>query len=132
MRDNLIFRDDNTRGEVVFNYLSWVDVIIAVIFKYTEKSKEECSYLVRSSQLIKNAANSYMSVVLCSHEIEYHWAMLIAYGDLYWKNGVSQDEPDGYWEWEWESEYRKANYLAEESFIFINGFSSKEDEINLL
>ncbi|MDX6917655.1 hypothetical protein R9X49_21345 [Pectobacterium carotovorum] len=130
MRGNLIFRDNNTGNKIVFNYLSWVDVITAVIFKYTDKSKEECSYLLRSSQLIKNATNSYMSVVLCSHEIEYHWAMLIAYGDLYWKNGVSQDEPDGYWEW--ESEYRKANYLAEESFIFINGFSSKEDQISLL
>ncbi|WP_338327739.1 hypothetical protein [Pectobacterium brasiliense] len=116
--DNLIFCDNETSGKIIFNYHTWCELIIAVIFKYTENSKEESDCLVRSSKLIKNATNSYMSVVLCSHEIEYHWAMFIAYGDLYWKNGVSQDEPDGYWEW--ESEYRKANCLAEESFVFID------------
>ncbi|MDY4383435.1 MULTISPECIES: hypothetical protein [Pectobacterium] len=116
--DNLIFCDNETGDEIIFNYHTWCELIIAVIFKYTENTKEESDYLVHSSKLIKNATNSYMSVVLCSHEIEYHWAMLIAYGDLYWKNGVSQDEPDGYWEW--ESEYRKANCLAEESFVFID------------
>nr|WP_240354094.1 hypothetical protein [Pectobacterium brasiliense] len=114
----MIFCDNETSGKIIFNYHTWCELIIAVIFKYTENSKEESDCLVRSSKLIKNATNSYMSVVLCSHEIEYHWAMFIAYGDLYWKNGVSQDEPDGYWEW--ESEYRKANCLAEESFVFID------------
>ncbi|MDG0803652.1 hypothetical protein [Pectobacterium polaris] len=116
--DNLVFGDNETGDEVIFNYYSWCELITAVICKYTGKSKEESHYLVHSSQLIKNATNGYMSVVLCSHEIEYHWAMLITYGELYWNNGISQDEPDGYWEW--ESEYRKANFLAEESFIFIN------------
>ncbi|PWD59765.1 hypothetical protein [Pectobacterium parmentieri] len=116
--DNLIFRDEKTGEVVIFNYFTWVEVIKGVIFKYTEKSKEDIDFLVASHSLVKNANSNYISVVLCSHEVEYHWAMLIVYGELYWNYGVTQNEPDGYWDW--ETDYRKFNDLAEDSFVFID------------
>lgn len=59
-----------------------------------------------------------MAACMRSHESEYHWAMLIAFGEQYWLKGISQDEPDDYFEW--ESKYKKIKGLAEESFIFLD------------
>jgi hypothetical protein len=115
MVDGLRFEDDD--GEVViFNFKTWVNVIKAIIVKYTNKSEEEAERLVMSSSLVNKPISNYIGVTLRSHETEYHWAMLIAYGERYWDKGISSDEPDGYSEWEYK--YRELHQLAKESFEF--------------
>lgn len=115
--DGLVF-DDAGGGSVVFNYRTWVEMLCAVICAYAGKSRQESELLVASSAVVKNAAASHMSVVLCSHELEYHWAMLIAHGENYWAHGIEPTEPDGYVEW--ERAYRRRNGLADESFLYID------------
>jgi len=101
--DGIRFNDSNE--SVVFNYYSWVELIKAIIVKYANKTEGEAERIVLASPLVRITENDYMSVALRSHESEYHWAMLIAYGDQFWTKGVSPNEPEGYFEW--EKEYKK-------------------------
>ncbi|AHW93952.1 hypothetical protein [Enterobacter asburiae] len=112
--DGIRFNDSN--DIIVFNYYSWVELIKAIIVKYANKTESEAERIVLASPLVRITENDYTSVALRSHESEYHWAMLIAYGDQYWTKGVSSNEPEGYFEW--EKEYKKKNKLAEDNFIF--------------
>lgn len=80
--DGIRFNDSNE--SVVFNYYSWVELIKAIIVKYANKTEGEAERIVLASPLVRITENDYMSVALRSHESEYHWAMLIAYGDQFW------------------------------------------------
>jgi len=113
--DGLLFQDEED-GNIIFNFKTWLEIIKAIVIKYTNKSREEAEVLVMSSSLACNSINNSMAVSLRSHETEYHWAMLIAYGERYWEKGISSDEPAGYLEW--DREYRESHCLAEESFEF--------------
>ncbi|MDR9946454.1 hypothetical protein MX989_10220 [Enterobacter sichuanensis] len=79
--DGIRFNDSNE--SVVFNYYSWVELIKAIIVKYANKTEGEAERIVLASPLVRITENDYMSVALRSHESEYHWAMLIAYGDQF-------------------------------------------------
>ncbi|WP_338307101.1 hypothetical protein [Escherichia coli] len=82
-----------------------------------EKMNKNLTSYFFSSVLFNNLKiESYNDVTFYSHEVEYHWAMLIAYGEFYWEKGISSQEPEGYFEW--EAQYRKNHNLAEESFEF--------------
>ncbi|MEQ9944759.1 hypothetical protein [Pectobacterium aroidearum] len=116
--DGIRFENSHSSETVIFNFYTWVEVIKAIIVKYANKTEREAEHLVSMSPILCNPVDNYMSVVMRSHESEYHWAMLITYGEGYWENGVNLNEPDGYFDW--ENEYRKKNNLAEECFIFID------------
>ncbi|WP_336296460.1 hypothetical protein [Cronobacter dublinensis] len=119
--DGIVFeKNSSSTNKIVFNFRSWVAVIIGLVVKCTDISKQEAEGLVFNSPIICGALNNYMSVALRSHETEYHWAMTIAYGDRYWDKDIRAEEPHDYFEW--ESEYREKNGLAKESFEFIDGF----------
>ncbi len=82
-----------------------------------EKMNKNLTSYFFSSVLFNNLKiESYNDVTFYSHEVEYHWAILIAYGELYWEKGISSQEPEGYFEW--EAQYRKNHNLAEKSFEF--------------
>ncbi|CAI0928755.1 hypothetical protein [Serratia fonticola] len=115
--DGLIFKDDDDQDEsVIFNYLSWVEIIKAIIMKYGDKNLLEVESLIRDSKTVNSPICNYMDVMVLCHESEYFWAMLIVHGDQYWLKGVSPHEPDGYFEW--AEQYRKDHNLAAESFVF--------------
>lgn len=115
--DNIVFKNnDNNNESIIFNFYTWTELIKAIIKKYTDKSEYDIDSLVYGTPLVKNALNSYMSAVVRCHETEYHWAMLLAYGERYWERGISPQEPEGYLEW--DQQYRKEHNLAEESFEF--------------
>lgn len=118
--DGIIFEEnESSPNKIVFNFRSWVNIIIGLVIKYTDKSKQEVEDLVFQSPIICGALNNYMSVALRSHETEYHWAMTIVYGERYWDKNISVEEPQDYFEW--ENEYRLKNNLAKESFEFFDG-----------
>ncbi|HHP7836714.1 MULTISPECIES: hypothetical protein [Serratia] len=103
--DGILFRDENDSNEtVVFNFYTWVEMLKAIIVKYAQKSESDAELLVLSSSLVCKPINSYTAVCLRSHEIEYHWAMLIAYGEQYWLKGVESKQPDGYFDWDVQHE----------------------------
>lgn len=112
-----LMSDKNNTQSVIFNVHSWSEIIKAILVKYANKSEVESSEIFHESIIIKNFnVTSYNDVIFYSHELEYHWAMLMAHGEQYWLKGISSDEPDGYFEW--ETQYRKDHNLAEESFEF--------------
>ncbi|ELY3732047.1 hypothetical protein SMX76_004240 [Cronobacter sakazakii] len=118
--DGIIFEEnESSPNKIVFNFRSWVNIIIGLVIKYTDKSKQEAEDLVFQSPIICGALNNYMSVALRSHETEYHWAMTIVYCERYWDKNISVEEPQDYFEW--ENEYRLKNNLAKESFEFFDG-----------
>ena len=115
--DGILFVNDEDANETVkFNFYTWTELIKAIIIKYAVKSRDEANSLISNTPVINNALDDYLSVVVRSHEAEYHLAMLIAYGEQYWLKGISSDEPDDYFEW--EEQYRKEYNLAKESFEF--------------
>ncbi len=101
---------------MIFNFKTWLEITKAILIRYATKNREEARILVISSSLACNSINNSMAVSLRSYETEYHWAMLIAYGERYWENGIHSDGPEGYLEW--DKEYRESHCLAEESFEF--------------
>ncbi|QSW90943.1 hypothetical protein J0383_09065 [Flavobacterium endoglycinae] len=118
IRDSILFiNPDNNNESIIFNLKSWIRIIEAIIEKYANKTYEESRNMVLSSSLIKNLdLKNYHDLTFYSHETEYHWAMMIAYGNLYWKKGINSDEPEDFSEW--ENKFRKDHNLAEESFVF--------------
>ncbi|MGT5000412.1 hypothetical protein ACRWF7_17995, partial [Escherichia coli] len=110
-------RNFNQRVSLGRNDLLIRTFLKAIMMKYAGKNEQESDKLFFSSVLFNNLKiESYNDVTFYSHEVEYHWAMLIAYGELYWEKGISSQEPEGYFEW--EAQYRKNHNLAEESFEF--------------
>ncbi|TDT51582.1 hypothetical protein DFO53_4087 [Enterobacter sp. AG5470] len=115
--DGMVFvNDKNINETVVFNFHTWVEMIKAILLKYTDKLESEMDCLIYNNPLIENACDNYMAVIVRCHETEYHWAMLIAHGEQYWNKGISTQEPAGYFEW--EKQFRDENKLAAESFEF--------------
>ena len=76
-------RFNNSNQTIIFNHYSWVELIKAIIVGYANKTESEAERIVLASPLVRITENDYMSVALRSHESEYHWAMLIVYGDQY-------------------------------------------------
>ncbi len=119
IKDGIQFIDENNTNEkVIFNFHSWLSLIKGIIINYGKKSENEAESLLLNSSIVNTSLETYMAACMRSHESEYHWAMLIAFGEQYWLKGISQDEPDDYFEW--ESKYKKIKGLAEESFIFLD------------
>lgn len=115
--DHILFVNDKNPAEnIIFNFYTWVEIIKAIMVKYANKSEDEAVSLMFASPLVNNALDSYMAIVVRCHELEYHWAMELAYGEQYWQKGISSQEPEDYFEW--EEQYRKDHNLAEESFVF--------------
>lgn len=115
--DGVVFKDEDDPEEtVVFNFHTWVEMLKAIIVKYANKKEDEAELMVLSSSLVCKPIDSYLAVGLRSHELEYHWAMLIAYGEQFWLKGVSSKQPDDYLIL--DESYRKDHNLAEESFVF--------------
>jgi hypothetical protein len=115
-RDNIKFIDKESEEQLLFNFKTWITVMQGIIIKYTNKTEQEARNLIEARFFV--IPESYEQVTFYSHETEFHWAMLITYGDGYWQRGISSNEPSDYMEW--ESQYRIDNSLKEESFEFID------------
>lgn len=114
-KEGVEFVDYETGDKLIFNFKTWLKIIKGIIVKYANKTEEEADKLIKERNFL--VPENYTQAVYYSHEIEYHWAMLTAYGEGYWQKGISSDEPDDYDDW--EKEYRKTNSLKEESIEFI-------------
>lgn len=112
----LVVDDEDPGANVIFNFHTWVSIIEAIIVRYAGKTEAEAKALVRCSSLVENALNGYMAIVMRSHDLEYHWAMLLAHGPQYWIRGIDSNEPEGFWGW--EKQYRKEHNLKDRSFVY--------------
>lgn len=119
LTDGIVFRDKQG-DHVVFNHYTWINILYGIFQKYAHCSAPQAKALILSSPISNRTIDHYdaMTVSLTAHEEEYHWAMLIAHGEGYWRRGISSDFPADYDEW--YDAYVKENGLAEESVEFKN------------
>lgn len=124
--DGLVIEDGTPlRERLVFNQYSFLEVLKGLLIKYAHKTPQQADLLIRSDEYLAEPKPSYMKACLIAHESEYHWAMLIAHGALYWQNGVSEVLPKGYFAR--KDEYRKEHNLARLSFEFSHEEEPKKD-----
>lgn len=101
LKDGLIFYNDDKTEKVIFNHYSFCELLKWTIVKYASKTYEKAHALVQNSALAKEP-NSFFDVSLITHELDFHWAMLITYGEMYWLKGIPSDTNnfrDEYKEW---------------------------------
>lgn len=120
-KDNILFiNPKNPKEKTIFNFRTWCIIIEAIIVHYAHKSDEEAREILENSHLYKCLladieTKDYEGLFFYQHELEYHWAMLLAYGELYWHHGISELEPEGFRDW--KKQYIKDHRLAENCYI---------------
>lgn len=112
--ENIKYVDRETNDELIFNFYTWIKVIEGILVNYANKNIEEATNLIEKRNFLK--PESYIEAVYYSHDTEYHWAMMLAFGDNYWLNGVSSQEPNDYNLW--DKKYKEINSLKKDSFEF--------------
>ncbi|GFD83787.1 hypothetical protein [Tenacibaculum mesophilum] len=101
-QDNLLFKDEDE--SLVFNHYSFCELIKHIMVKYGKISYKNANEKLKQSFLI-NTPNTLEDVYQLTHELEYHWAMLLVHGNMYWTKGISSDInsfKDEYLAWEKE------------------------------
>ncbi|MGV0919043.1 hypothetical protein ACTS94_01440 [Empedobacter falsenii] len=122
-KDNILFiNPENPKEQTIFNFRTWCAIIEAIIVKYAHKTSEEAKEILEKSHFYKCLledieTKDYEGLFFYQHELEYHWAMQLAHGDLYWHHGISEIEPEGFQDW--EKQFIKDHHLAENCYIDI-------------
>ena len=118
VRDGLLFTDENTGDTVIFNYYTFCQIIIGCMSQYGGVRNEEAKYILAKSTIITKPPVSYADVTFLTHEYEYHWAMVLVYGENYWsdRQGISSELPADYDKWEYD--YIAKNNLADSSYEY--------------
>ncbi|WP_044240610.1 hypothetical protein [Flexithrix dorotheae] len=102
LQDNLPFKDEDE--SLIFNHYSFCELIKHIMVKYGKIPYQEANEKLKQSFLI-NTPNTFEDVYQLTHELEYHWAMLLLHGNMYWTKGIPSDFngfKDEYIKWEKE------------------------------
>ena len=86
MEELLVFSDNKTDEKVGMYYNAWLFIIRCILVKYRHKTAAEADEILKKHYYKKPA--NFDDVICISHETEYHWAMLGAYGEQYWLKGM--------------------------------------------
>ena len=117
IQDNLRFEDETEI--TVFNHYSFCELIKHIMIKYAHLSYDDAHYKVMNSFLAE-VSKSVNDVELLSHELEFHWAMLLAHGNMYWTKGIPSDYNEFRAEYlAWESDV-KLRYGLKDSFEYFD------------
>lgn len=115
LKDNLYFEGE-TEG-VIFNHYSFCEMIKHIMVKYGEITYQQANEKLENSFLIEEP-ESKDDVEFLGHEIEFHWAMLACYGDMYWIKGIPSDYNNFKKEYlAWETAI-KLKYKLKELYIY--------------
>ena len=119
LKDNLIFTDAETKSKVIFNHYSYCEFVKWIMVKYGKTTYENASKIVEKSFLNKEP-QSYSAVLYITHELSFHWAMLLLYGEMYWLKGIPSDFNDFAEEYTaWEKQTRK-QYGLKPGYQFLD------------
>ena len=115
LKDNLRF-EDTTNG-VVFNHFSFCELVKHLMVKYGNITYQNADEKLKKHFLIE-APKSLNEVIHITHELEFHWAMLIVHGERYWTKGIPIDYNDFEDEYlTWQDEIR-LKYKLKESYKY--------------
>ncbi len=120
LNDNLVFEDETEH--IIFNHYSFCELIKHIMVQYGNIDYENANKKVEES-FLQNVPTSAMQVLQLSHELEYHWAMLLLHGNMYWLHGIRSDYN------EFEEEYKAWEAETVAKFDIKNPFEyiTKED-----
>ncbi|MCP1223512.1 hypothetical protein [Sebaldella sp. S0638] len=111
VKDGIVFLDKNEK--IIFNQYSFCEYIKWNMVKFADKTYEEAGKIVNKSNLT-GKVERITEVYCLIHEVPYHWAMLLIYGDMYWLNGIPYPEPCKNEEYTaWENEISEKYNLKE-------------------
>jgi hypothetical protein len=97
IKDGLIFYDESDK--IIFNQYSFCEYVKWNIAKYADLTYAEADDIVSKSHLVKQVGTAD-DVYFLTHEIPYHWAMLLVYGAMYWTKGIPYPAPCSHGEYE--------------------------------
>ena len=111
LEDGLWFEDGES--SVLFNHFSFCELIKHTMVKYGGVTYDVASERVNSSHLV-STPRRLKDVAFLTQELDYHWAMLLVHGDLYWTKGIPSSF-NGFEEayFAWRSEVLQAYHLKE-------------------
>lgn len=115
--DGLQFEDNETG--VIFNHYSFCELVKHIMVNYGKTDYNLATEKLNNSYLIK-IPRTVNDVVLLTHELEFHWAMLLVHGDMYWTKGIPSDFnefKEEYFSWETEI---KQKYNLKESYEYYD------------
>jgi len=123
LKDNLQFEDASMR--VVFNHFSFCEMVKHIMVKYGNATYKTANEKLQKS-LLMEVPKTFNDVYLLTHELDFHWAMLIVHGNMYWTKGIPSDYnafEDEYLTW--QDEIRR-KYNLKESYVFYE--KTKKDD----
>jgi len=96
---------------IIFNHYSFCELVKHIMIKYGKLSIQAAESKLERSFLIE-VPTSKNVVELIGHDLPFHWAMLTAFGDMYWLKGIPSDFIDFKEEYlKWQQKTRIAHNL---------------------
>ena len=98
--DNMVFTDPETGDQLIFHRKTWLCTIHGILTRYLGFTPELAYDMIKNAPLCSDAGINYHSVGMLCHDEEYHWAMILAYGEGYWHKGQTVAKPQDYYDWD--------------------------------
>lgn len=117
LTDGLQFEDNETG--VIFNHFSFCELLKHTMVEYGKIDYDLANEKLTNSYLTK-IPRTISDVQFITHEVEFHWAMLLVHGDMYWTKGIPSDTNefhDEYFVWRTEI---KQKYNLKESYKYYD------------
>ncbi len=117
LMDGLQFEDNETG--VIFNHFSYCEYIKHMMVKYGKINYFIASETVNDSFLAKKP-RTINDITFLTHEVSFHWAMLLVHGDMYWARGIPSNVnefKDDYLAWKTGI---KKKYNLKEEYIYYD------------
>lgn len=113
LRDGIIYY--NEEGDFcVYNHYSACEWLKHLVVHYGGVTMEEATQLVENSDWMR-MPESINEVAFITHEEQYHWAMLLVKGNMYWLKGYPSGIIDFKEEYiDWEEQIAKQYQLNDE------------------
>ena len=88
LTDGLQFEIDEEG--VIFNHLSFCELLKHTMVNYGKIDYDLANEKLTNSYL-RRIPRTFNDIQFITHEIEFHWAMLLVHGDMYWTKGIPSD-----------------------------------------
>ena len=80
------YRYEDLEEGVIFNHYSFCVLVKHIMVKYGHLTQDIAEKKLNNSFLVE-VPSSKDYVEFLGHELEFHWAMIATYGEMYWTDG---------------------------------------------
>ncbi len=116
LTDGMRFEDEDTG--VIFNHFSFCEFIKHTMVAYAHMSYEEADTKVMDS-FLAYVPRTLGHVMFYTGELDFHWAMLLAHGQMYWTKGIPSNFNNFSEEYRrWSAEVRKRYNIKEPYYYY--------------